>query len=148
MQVVREGNPGQRRIPDAVVFPPTRLREPDWADLLPGDDDGPRTVAAAVWRKTAPALVRSVGIVAEQQESLVDYCITWARIVQGERALAQEGVVLCDRERGPVTNRWTIILNQYRAHFRSLVAELGLSPSAVTRLRRPFDVDGADDPFD
>ncbi len=147
VQVVREGNPGQRRIPDAVVLLPSPLREPDWAELLPGADAGPRITAGAVWRKVAPVLARSVGIVGEQQEVLVDYCITWARIVQGERALSREGVVV-DTERGQVKNRWTTVLNQYRAHLRSLIGELGLSPSAAARLRRPFDTDPDDDPFD
>jgi phage terminase small subunit len=37
-------------------------------------------------------------------------------------------------ERGQVKNAWTTILNAYRSHLRSLIGELGLSPSAATRL--------------
>jgi hypothetical protein len=41
------------------------------------------------------------------------------------------------------------VLNQYRAHFRSLVGELSLSPSSASRLGRPESDDGEDrDPFD
>lgn len=149
LAVVREGNPGKRRVKDSVVLPPSALVEPDWEQLLCGNDDELayiRNVAALLWRKVAPTLARSVGLVGEQQETLVDYCVTYARIVQGERALSREGVIV-RTERGQVKNAWTTILNQYRPHFRSLVGELGLSPSAATRLTRP---DGGDDedPFD
>ena len=117
LQVVREGNPGKR----------------------PLRDTGHRPVSA-------PTLARSVGLVGEQQETLVDFCVTWARIVQGERALSRDGVVV-STERGQGKNAWTTVLNQYRAHFRSLVGELGLSPSSASRLTRPGS-DDDEDPFD
>lgn len=148
-QVVREGNPGKRPVKDSAALPPTALREPDWPGLLVGDDDETahaRDVAAELWRRTAPTLARSVGLVGEQREVLTDYCVTWARIVQGERALSREGVVV-RTERGMVKNAWTTILNQYRPHLRSLIGELGLSPSAASRISRPESSDD-DDPFD
>jgi P27 family predicted phage terminase small subunit len=146
-QLLREGNPGRRPIRDSVVFPPSALREPDWLDLLPGAEARTvRETAAELWRRTAPTLARSAGLVGEQQESLVDYCVTWARIVQGERALSRDGVVV-STERGQGKNAWTTVLNQYRAHFRSLVGELGLSPSSASRLTRPGS-DDDEDPFD
>lgn len=149
LAVVREGNPGKRPVRDSVRLPPSALREPDWVTLISGDDDESghvRGVATELWRKVAPTLARSVGLVGEQQETLVDYCVTWARIVQGERALSREGVVV-GTERGQVKNAWTTVLNQYRAHFRSLVGELGLTPSSASRLNRPQS-DDDDDPFD
>jgi P27 family predicted phage terminase small subunit len=149
LQVVKEGNPGKRPVRDSVKLPPSALREPDWSSLLQGDDpevEHARGVASELWMRVAPTLARSVGLVGEQQETLIDYCVTYARIVQGERALSREGVVV-HTERGQVKNAWTTILNQYRPHFRSLVGELGLSPSAATRLSRPDGGDD-DDPFD
>lgn len=149
LQVVKEGNPGKRPVKDSVVLPPSAVREPNWVELLIGDDDEvlyARGVAADLWQRVAPTLTRSVGLVGAQQEALIDYCVTYARIVQGERALSREGVVV-QTERGQVKNAWTTILNQYRPHFRSLVGELGLSPSAATRLTRPDGGDD-DDPFD
>ncbi len=70
-------------------------------------------------RVGSPAAVRASGL-----------CITRARIVEGERALGREGVVIAaaSADRGAVRNPWTTVLNQYRAHFRSLAAELGLTP--------------------
>lgn len=149
LAVVKEGNPGKRPVVDAVVLPPSALREPNWEDFFPGDEAevvSAREVAIELWRRTAPTLSRSVGLVGEQQESLIDYCITWARIRQGERALSRDGVVV-RTERGQVKHGWTAPLNQYRAHFRSLAAELGLTPSAASRITRPEGGDD-EDPFD
>jgi len=150
MQVVREGNPGKRPVRDSAVLPPSALREPDWDQLMPGRDAEvrrARETAAGLWRRLAPTLSRSVGLVGEQQETLVDYCVTWARIEQGERALSRQGVVV-KTERGYVKNAWTTVLNQYRPHLRSLIGELGLSPSAASRISRPEGVGGEEDPFD
>jgi P27 family predicted phage terminase small subunit len=149
LQVVREGNPGKRPVKDSVKFSPSDLNEPDWPSVFPGDSGDElrcRETAGALWRKLAPALSRSVGLVGEQQESLMDYCVTWARIEQGERALSLEGMIVMT-ERGQVKNAWTTILNAYRSHLRSLIGELGLSPSAATRLGGKA-TDDEDDPFD
>lgn len=149
LQVVREGNPGKRAVKDAVKFSPSDLNEPDWPDVFPGESPDElrcRETAGLLWRKLAPTLSRSVGLVGEQQESLVDYCVTWARIEQGERALSEQGMVVMT-ERGQVKNAWTTILNAYRSHLRSLIGELGLSPSAATRLGGKAN-DEEDDPFD
>lgn len=149
LQVVREGNPGRRPVKDSVKFSPSDLNEPDWPSVFPGssaDELRCRETAGLLWRKLAPTLSRSVGLVGEQQESLVDYCVTWARIEQGERALSEQGMVVMT-ERGQVKNAWTTILNAYRSHLRSLIGELGLSPSAATRLGGKAN-DEEDDPFD
>jgi P27 family predicted phage terminase small subunit len=149
LQVVREGNPGKRAVKDSVKFSPSDLHEPDWPNVFPGESVGElrcRETAGLLWRKLAPTLSRSVGLVGEQQESLVDYCVTWARIEQGERALSEQGMVVMT-ERGQVKNAWTTILNAYRSHLRSLIGELGLSPSAATRLGGKA-ADDEDDPFD
>lgn len=151
LAVVREGNPGHRPVRDGVALPPSSLIEPSWSHIFPGPSRPElraRKTAAALWRKLAPTLSRSVGLVGEQQEVLVDFCVTWARIEQGERALSMEGVVI--KTRGSwVKNPWVTVLNQYRSHLRSLVGELGLSPSAATRLGgRGDDGDDGDSPLD
>ncbi|MBA3781194.1 MAG: phage terminase small subunit P27 family [Nocardioides sp.] len=146
LQVVKEGNPGKRPLKDSAVLPPSALCEPEWLDLLPGDEDVAAT-AGRLWKRNAPTLARSVGLVGEQQEVLVDYCITWARIEQGERALSRDGMVIRGAMGGVVKNPWTTVLNQYRSHLRSLIGELGLSPASATRITRP-ESSSEDDPFD
>lgn len=143
LQVVKEGNPGKRPVKDSVVLPPSEVIEPDWSEL----EETVANEALALWRKLAPTLVRSVGLVGEQQVVLEEYCLTVARIRQGERAIASDGMVVPGAMGGTVKNPWTTVLNQYRSHLRSLTGELGLSPASATRITRP-EAPGDDDPFD
>ena len=143
LQVVKEGNPGKRPVRDSVILPPSDVLEPDWSEL----EESVADEALALWRKLAPTLVRSVGLVGEQQVVLEEYCLTVARIRQGERAIASDGMVIPGAMGGVVKNPWTTVLNQYRSHLRSLTGELGLSPASATRITRPESSD-EDDPFD
>ena len=143
LQVVKEGNPGKRPVRDSVVLPPSAVIEPDWSQL----EEAVADEASLLWRKLAPTLVRSVGLVGEQQVTLEEYVITVARIRQGERALSRDGMVVPGAMGGVVKNPWTTVLNQYRSHLRSLTGELGLSPASATRITRPESSD-EDDPFD
>src|SRR5436190_904417 len=96
LQVVREGNPGKRAVADNVVLPPSALVEPTWSELFIGKRTEAlraRKTASTLWQKLAPTLARSAGLVAEQQEVLVDFCVTWARIEQGERAISRDGMI-------------------------------------------------------
>jgi len=149
--VEREGNPGHRARTEPVVLPPSDLVEPDWAYRLPGDREDAVTVRARcheLWCRLAPVLSRSIGLVAAQQALFDDYVMTVARVEQGERALSEGGMVV-ETRRGTVRSPWVTVLNQYRSHLRSLIGELGLSPSAAARLRRPAGLGGdEEDPFD
>lgn len=152
LQVVREGNPGKRPVKDSAKFNPSDLVEPDWEEWFPEgsgvyeENTKAREVCHGLWVKLAPSLSRTVGLVGEQQETLIEYCVTYARIRQGERAISIEGMVV-STERGQVKNAWTAPLNQYRSHLRALIGELGLSPSAATRLGDRGG-DDEEDPFD
>ena len=143
LAVVKEGNPGKRPVKDSVVLPPSAVVEPDWSEL----EESVANEASMLWRKLAPTLVRSVGLVGEQQVTLEEYVLTVARIRQGERAIARDGMVVPGAMGGVVKNPWTTVLNQYRSHLRSLTGELGLSPASATRITRPESSD-EDDPFD
>jgi P27 family predicted phage terminase small subunit len=150
LAVIREGNPGKRPVMDSAKLPPSALIEPRWSSVFLGtsaESKRARLVASRLWKKIAPTLSRSVGLVGEQQEVLVDYCVTVARIDQGERAVSREGVIVAGAMGGTVKNPWTTVLNQYRSNLRSLVGELGLSPSSATRITRP-ESSSEDDPFD
>jgi P27 family predicted phage terminase small subunit len=145
MTVVREGNPGKRAVKDTVVLPPSALIEPDWSQIL-GETEA--AAAQSLWRKVAPTLARSAGLVGEQQEALVDYCVTWARIVENERELTREGMLVEGAQGGQVRNPRTMVLNALRQNFRSLIGELGLSPRAAAGMARPGGSDEDEDPFD
>lgn len=143
LQVAKEGNPGKRPVRDSVQLPPSAVVEPDWSAL----EESVAGECSMLWRKLAPTLVRSVGLVGEQQVTLEEYVLTVARIRQGERAIAKDGMVVPGAMGGLVKNPWTTVLNQYRSHLRSLTGELGLSPASATRITRPESSD-EDDPFD
>lgn len=156
LAVVREGNPGHRPVSEGATLPADLLVEPTWSELLPGrsrPQQRARSTAAALWARLAPVLSASVGLVGAQQEVLVEYCITYARIEQGERALSMQGVLVESSRGGDVKNPWATVLNQYRRHLRALIGELGLSPSAASRLSGAAidaytDADDDDDGFD
>lgn len=148
LQAVREGNPGQRKLNPGVIHT-GQLVEPDWSTLLPGPREmrRARRIASELWRRLAPSLARSAGLSGEMAETLTEFCLCWARIDQGERALSRDGVVMPGLMGGLVKNPWTTVLHQYRSHFRSLTGELGLTPAAATRITAPQADDDGDDPF-
>lgn len=153
LQVIREGNPGKRPIKEGVRLAPAELAEPDWLDVFGNSDDLPqeaerlRHVASREWGRIVPILRVSVGLAVVDTALLTDYCVCIARIDQGERALTREGAVV-KGERGWQKSGWTTIVGQYRTQLRAYIVELGLSPSARTRLATPKGDDGDDDPFD
>ncbi|MEU9047495.1 MULTISPECIES: P27 family phage terminase small subunit [unclassified Kitasatospora] len=143
---VREGTYRPDRHTEGARFAPADPIEPDWSELLPGDQaEDVRQFAAGVWARVVPALVVSAGLVDSQREVAVEYCITSARIWQGERELSRTGLVV-ETERGNVKSPWVTILGQYRSHLRALVGELGLSPASATRITPPEH--GGDDDGD
>ncbi|MFI8263671.1 P27 family phage terminase small subunit [Streptomyces sp. NPDC085665] len=144
IQAVREGTFRPDRNSEGAKFVPTDPVEPDWVELLPGEDSGDvRDKARDVWRRTIPALVLSAGLTDSQRETAIEYCVTVARLWQAERELSRHGLVV-ETERGNVKSPWVTIAHQYRSHFRSLVGELGLSPASATRITPP-DLGGDDD---
>ncbi|MFF0746581.1 phage terminase small subunit P27 family [Streptomyces sp. NPDC004111] len=147
---VREGTFRPDRNKEGVRFPPVDPVEPRWADILPGPDPEvlrARKTAAELWGRLVPVLTYSAGLVDTQRETVTDYCVTWAWITMGNRALAREGVVI-DGDRGKVRNPWCTVLSQQRQHFRSLTGELGLTPASAQRIAAPQPDDDDDDIFD
>ncbi len=143
IQAVREGTFRPDRNSEGARFAPLSPIEPDWSELLPGDDtDDVRSKARDVWARTIPALVHSAGLTDAQRETAIEYCLTVARLWQAERELSRTGLVV-ETERGNVKSPWVTIAHQYRSHFRSLVGELGLSPASATRITPPES--GGDD---
>ena len=154
LQVVREGNPGKRPVPESLKLPPAELDEPDWADVFPVVRDKAqqalnrrsREVARREWRRVVPVLKYTAGLTAVDANLLHDYCLCVARIDQCERDLSTRGMLM-EGERGWQKNGATTIVSQYRAQLKVYIRELGLSPSARTGFSPQKD-DDDDDPFD
>jgi P27 family predicted phage terminase small subunit len=154
LQVVREGNPAHRPIPESLKLPPADLEEPDWTDTFPVVSDKAqqslnrraREVARREWRRVVPVLQHTAGLAAVDAHLLHDYCVCVARIDQCERDLSTRGLLM-EGERGWQKNGATTIVSQYRAQLKVYIRELGLSPSARTGMSPPKG-DDDDDPFD
>lgn len=146
LAAVREGTFREDRNSAGAKFAPHDPTEPDWSEIMPGDEEV-ATKAAQVWATTVPALIMSAGLTNAQRETAIEYCISAARIWQGERVLSREGMTVMT-ERGMVKHPMTTVLNAYRSHFRSLTGELGLSPSSASRITPPENGDDEDSVFD
>jgi len=154
LQVVREGNPGHRPVKDPVVVPPAELAEPDWLDIWPAVREKTqqavnrraREVARAEWRRVVPVLQTSAGLGAVDLTVLRDYCVCVARIDECERDISTNGMKQLG-ERGWQKNGATTVVGQYRTQLKAYIGELGLSPSARTRLTPPKGAEDDGDPF-
>jgi P27 family predicted phage terminase small subunit len=156
LQVVREGNPSKRPVEAGVILPAADLDEPDWLETFPAvrakdtqaANRRAREVARREWRRIVPALKHSAGLAEVDTQLVHDYCVCVARIDQCERELSTGGLLQLG-ERGWQKNGATTIVGQYRTQLRAYIGELGLSPSARTRLAAPKGGDDDDgDPFD
>jgi|SRR5690242_8242670 len=155
LQVVREGNPGKRAMPDSLILPAAELDEPDWTDTFPAVREKTqqalnrraREVTRREWRRVVPVLKHTAGLAAVDANLLHDYCVCVARIDQCERELSTNGLVQLG-ERGWQKNGATTIVSQYRAQLKVYIRELGLSPSARTGFTPPKSDDDDSDPFD
>jgi P27 family predicted phage terminase small subunit len=149
-----EGNPGHRPIPDAPKPPPVAPRQPSWVKHLPGADVADvRKAAADEWKRVVPVLDH-LGLLSTIDAALLtDYCLCWARLVQCERALSTEGLVVevdVTNKDGAVVgsrlarNPHSVTAKEYRSALKSYVGELGLGPSSRGRLNTG-GADNADD---
>jgi P27 family predicted phage terminase small subunit len=151
---VVQGNPSKRPIPTTPKPPTQTPVEPDWAALVPGDDYEDvirlRETASAEWNRVVPVLDRLGLLTALDAPVLTDYALCWGRLVQCERALADDGLILetwlldSDGRRvrsTVVRNPLSVTAKEYRAQLRSYVSEFGLGPASRSRIH--LEGDGA-----
>lgn len=145
LQIV-QGNPGHRPIPECPKPPPLAPTRPEWAKLIPGPGNvGVRRDAAAEWRRVVPVLDH-LGLLSTIDGALLtDYCLSWARLLQCERALSTEGLMVdsptADGEMNRKRNPLSLTAKEYRSALKTYVGELGLGPSSRGRL----NTGGSDD---
>lgn len=107
-----------------------------------------RARARAEWRQVVPILVKSIGLAQLDRTTVIDYCVTVARLEQCEHRISVEGI-LVPGQKGTVRNPLAPVVQQYRAALKIYIGELGLSPSTRGSMAPPGDGDdGDDDPFD
>ena len=154
LQLVREGNPGHQKVRESVVIPPDELPEPEWLETWPAVRDKDlqkvnarcREVARREWRRVVPVLKIAAGLGAVDAMVLLDYCVCVAILDQCNRDIATRGLLI-EGERGWQKNGATTVAAQMRTQLARYIGELGLSPSARTRLSPPKDNPDHGDPF-
>ena len=155
LMVVRDGNPGHQKIRESVIVPPDELPEPEWLETWPATRDTvqqrvnarAREVARREWRRVVPVLKVAAGLGAVDMVTLHDYCVCVAQLDACNRDIAARGFLI-EGERGWQKNGSTTIAGQLRTQLKAYIGELGLSPSARTRLTPPKGAgDDGGDPF-
>jgi P27 family predicted phage terminase small subunit len=155
---VLNGNPGKRPIPKTPTPPVQTPVEPDWAALVGGveHEDVIRLAetASAEWNRVVPVLDQLGLLTALDAPVLTDYALCWARLVQCERALAADGLILetwlldADGKRVRSTlarNPVSVSAKEYRGQLRAYVAEFGLGPASRSRIHLQGDAADRED---
>lgn len=134
------GNPGKRGL---------NKREPDipltvdlFADVpepLRGND-----VAANEWRRLVPILTTARVLTDGDHAALVALCLQWAVFLDASSKVTS--LVVTTRSGYPMPNPYQTVANKALGLCAKLWAELGLTPSARSRVER-HDGDGKGDPF-
>ena len=140
---VVEGNPGKRPLNTLEPRPPTdpRMRCPSWLD----------PEAKRLWRRLVPDLCRARIVTVVDREVLIAYCQAWSRWRKAEEFIQKRGEVYPVRASdGRIISMapfpQVAIARQLLQALRGLQQELGLTPSARTRLeiepqREPSELD-------
>jgi P27 family predicted phage terminase small subunit len=120
-----EGNPGKRRLNESEPQPggiPTCPKSLDKA-------------ARAEWKRVSKELVAIGLLTSVDRAVLASYCQAWSRWTQATEAFNTKPVLVVATKTGyPIQNPLIGIINTAADQMRKLAAELGLSPSARSRL--------------
>jgi len=134
------GNPGKRplNVPAPGALPPAELQPP--AHLTES--------AARVWLELAPMLEAVDVLSGLSTHALAGFCVPYARWLDAEAALAEEGEIIKAPSGYPIPNPWRAVANKAWEHWMKAAVEFGLTPSALVRVGARLDTKGAADPAD
>ena len=131
------GNPGKRALPTREpIMPPAEPTEP------PGELSD--RVARQEWLRLEPLLRQSKTLTAADHASLVALCQQWARYLEANERVTSAGMVISTPSGYPVPNPYISIASKALALCIKLWSELGLTPSARSRVTKT----GEDAPVD
>ena len=123
---ILHGNPGHR---------PLNLREPKPKRAVPPCPKELDTEARREWRRITREL-KAVGLISRlDRAALASYCAAWSRFLSAQTELAKSGPVVKSPSGFPILNPYLSVLNAAVKQLNALLAELGLSPAARTRIR-------------
>lgn len=125
-KVIREleGNPSKRPIPDVPDPDPSLPDKPDWLSAL----------ASHEWDRIVPELYKLGLITKIDETTLAGYCQAWARYVEAEKLLTDQGITIVDDKGNQKTHPAVTVSQRNLEKVLKYVAEFGLSPSARMRI--------------
>lgn len=97
---------------------------PDWLSIA----------AKAEWRRIAPVLVRARIVTAADRATLAVYCQQWGRAVAAEQEVALLGDIVKSPSGYPIVNPHLGVANKAVLLMLKYAVELGITPSARTRV--------------
>jgi P27 family predicted phage terminase small subunit len=116
---------GGRRLNPHEPRPPRAI--PDCPEQLQGE-------ARAEYHRITKQL-HAIGLISQlDRAALVAYCAAWQRFTEAHAHIAETGPVVKSPSGFPILNPYLSVLNSSVKQMQSLLAELGLSPAARTRL--------------
>lgn len=144
---VLQGNPGKR---------PLNKGEPKPTPKAPGCPTWLSLEGKAEWRRVVPELDRIGMLTRVDRAALAVYCSEWAKYVEAQRKVQEDGLVLLKHERVatgdggeliiyvmPTKNPAVLIARDTAIQVRALAVEFGLTPAARAKIDLP-EADAAD----
>lgn len=104
------------------------------ADPTPPEELAADAVAIAEWNRLLPLLQQAHVVSAGDRGSLLALCQQWSRYLAANAAIGGSGMVVRSPSGYPMPNPYIAIANRSLAMCVKLWIELGLTPSARTRI--------------
>ncbi len=121
-----EGNPGGRTLPDE---PTPEVEIPDCPDHL-------APAAVAEWNRISREL-HALGLIAKMDRAvLAAYCQAYARWVEAECKIKEDGSIVKSPNGYPMMSPWLVIANKALEQMHKFAIEFGLTPAARSRVSR------------
>jgi P27 family predicted phage terminase small subunit len=121
------GNPGKRPLNDS---------EPrfggEWSMRAPRhlSDD-----AKAEWKRVAPLLASAGVLTAVDRAALAGYCQAWARWIEAEKMIEEQGYVLATPSGYQQQSPYVTIANKALELVKTFAVEFGMTPSSRSRIK-------------
>jgi P27 family predicted phage terminase small subunit len=128
------GNPGKRRL---------NKKEPQMPEGVPECPEHLDGEARKEWDRLAPMLSDSGVLTQADRGTLATYCQIWARWVDAETKAKEQGLLVQTPQGAAIQNPYVGIANTAAKLLRGYAAELGLTPSARTKISATGDTAAA-----
>jgi P27 family predicted phage terminase small subunit len=125
---ILRGNPGKRSLNRREPTPPTDEKLPEAPAHL-------TEAARAEWERVVPDLAGCGLLTRIDHVALVGYCATWGRVLELEKDLTTEKVVLKTKKGYPVLNPTFTALQSELKQLRSFLTEFGMTPASRSRIQ-------------